>query len=172
MDRGNEKNRPFYLSLLMNDYILHNCMLDSGASSNVMTKKLMEQLNLRISRPYHNICAMDRKKIKVHGLIKGLQVHSASFLDIMIEMDIVVIDVPDAWGMLLSRKTTADLGGNLQMDLTYATIPTLNGSMFRLNRELERKYNVEDPRNPTDELVYREVEMGCYEIESNSLAFT
>jgi hypothetical protein len=58
MDRGNEKNRPFYLSLLMNDFIVHNFMLDSGASSNVMTKKVMAQLNLRISRPYHNICAI------------------------------------------------------------------------------------------------------------------
>jgi hypothetical protein len=65
----------------------------------------------------------------VHGLIKGLQVHLVAFPDIMIEMDIVAIDVPDAWGMLLSRKTTADLGGNLQMDLTYATIPTPNGAM-------------------------------------------
>jgi hypothetical protein len=45
--------------------------------------------------------------------------------------------------MLLSRKTSTDLGGKLQMDLTYATIPTPNGSMFRLNRELERKYHVE-----------------------------
>jgi hypothetical protein len=61
-----------------------------------MTKKVMEQLNLRISIPYHNICAMDRKTIKVHGLIKGLQVHLAAFPYIMIEMDIVVIDVPDA----------------------------------------------------------------------------
>jgi hypothetical protein len=113
MDRGNEKNRHFYLSLLMNDFILHNCILDSRASSNVMTKKVMEQLNLRISRPYHNICAMDSKKIQVHGLIKGLQVHLVSFPDIMIEMDIVVIDVPDAWDMFLSRKTTVDLGGNL-----------------------------------------------------------
>jgi hypothetical protein len=91
MDRGNEKNRTFYLSLLMNDFILHNCMLDSEASSNVMTKKVMERLNLRISRPYHNICAMDSKTIQVHGLIKGLQVHLVAFPDIMIEMDIVVI---------------------------------------------------------------------------------
>jgi hypothetical protein len=172
MDRENEKNRPFYLSLLMNDFILHNCMLDSRASSNVMTKKVMEQLNLRISRPYHNICAMDSKTIQVHGLIKGLQVHLAAFPDIMIEMDIVLIDVPDAWGMLLSRKTVADLGGNLQMDLTYATIPTPNGSMFRLNRELERKYHVEDPRNPKNDIVYRELEMGCYEIESTYLTST
>ena len=56
------------------------------------------------------------------------------------------------------------------MDLTYATIPIPNGSMFRLNRKLERKYHVEDPRNPTNNIVYRELEMGCYEIPSNFLA--
>jgi ribonuclease HI len=154
----------------VNNRLLHNCMLDSGASSNVMTKKVMEQLNLRISRPYHNICAMDSKMIKVHGLIKSLQAHLAVFPDIMIEMDIVVIDVPDAWGMLLSRKTTVDLGGNLQMDLTYATIPTPDGNTFKLNRELERRYHVEDPRNPKNELKYREDDLGNYAILSNFLA--
>jgi hypothetical protein len=114
---------------------------------------------------------MDRKTIKVHGLIKGLQVHLVAFPDIMIEMDILVIGVSDAWGMLLSRKTAANLGGNIQMDLAYATIPTPDGSMFKLNRELERKYHVEHPKKPINEIVYRELEMGCYEIESNSLAF-
>ena len=39
-------------------------------------------------------------------------------------MDIVVVDVPDAGGISISRKTVVDLGGNIQMDLTYATIPT------------------------------------------------
>jgi hypothetical protein len=56
---------------------------------------------------------------------------------------------------LLSRKTTKDLGGNIQMDLTYATIPTLDGAMFKLNRELKRMYHVEDPKNPINELNYK-----------------
>ena len=34
---GNEDHLPFYVSLLVNDRLLHNCMLDSRASSNVMT---------------------------------------------------------------------------------------------------------------------------------------
>lgn len=50
-------------------------MLDSGASTCVMTKRVMEQRNLRISRPYYNICAMHSKKIEVHGLIKDKKVH-------------------------------------------------------------------------------------------------
>ena len=37
----------------------------------------------------------------------------------MIHIDIVVVDVPDVWGMLLSRKFGAMLGGALEMDLTF-----------------------------------------------------
>jgi hypothetical protein len=58
------------------------------------------------------------------------------------------------------------------MDLTYATIPTPSGATFRLNRELERKYHVEDPRRKDNETVYRKVEMGCYEIESTPITST
>jgi hypothetical protein len=168
-DRKNEKNLPFYLSLLVNDKVLRNCMLDSGATSKVITKKVMEQLNLRISRPYHNICALDSQTIEVHGLIKGLQVYLASLPDIMIEMDIVVIDVPDVWGMLLNRKTTADLGGSLQMDLSYATIPTPDGGTFKLNREVYRKYHIEDPKKPQNELNWTDEGLGNYAILSNSI---
>jgi ribonuclease HI len=94
----------------------------------------MEQLTLRISRPYHNICALDSQTIEVHGLIKGLQVHLAVFPDIMFEMDIVVIDVPNVWGMLLNRKAVANLGGSLQMDLSYAT---LHGEVLKFAYRLE-----------------------------------
>ena len=66
--------------------------------------------------------------------------------------------------MLLSRKTGADLGGNIQMDLTYATIPTPEGTYIRLNRELEMKYHVEDPRNPSNELKYKTDNFGNYAI--------
>jgi ribonuclease HI len=169
LDRANQKNLPFYLSLLVNDKVLHNCMLDSGASSNVMTKKVMEQLNLRISRPYHNICALDSQTIEVFGLIKGLQVYLKAFPDISIEMDIVVIDVPYLWGMLINRKSAADLGGNIQMDLSYATLPTPSGGTFRLDREVYRKVHVEKPEAPMDELVYEEESLGNYAILSNSI---
>jgi hypothetical protein len=168
-DRKNEKNFPFYLSLLVNDKVLHNCMIDSGESSNVITKKVMEQLNLRISRPYHNICALDSQTIEVQGLIKGFQVHLAVFPDIMFEMDIVVIDVPDVWGMLLNRKEAADLGGSLQMDLSYATLPTPDGRTFKLNREVYRKYHVEDPKNPKNELKWTDEGLRNYAILSNSI---
>ena len=70
-------------------------------------------------------------------------------------MDIVVIDVLDSWGMLLSKKWALDLGGSLQMDLSYATIPMPDNNFFRLDRELEKIYHVEDPRKHNNEIIYR-----------------
>jgi ribonuclease HI len=109
---------------------------------------------------------LDSQTIELHGLIKGFQVHLAVFPDIILEMDIVVIDVPNVWGMLLNRKADADLGGSLQMDLSYATLPTPDGNTFKLNREVYRKYHVEDPKN---ELKWIDEGLGNYAILSNSI---
>ena len=51
VDPRREDHPPFYVSLLVDKLLIHNCMLDSDASSNVMTRKVMEQLNLRVTRP-------------------------------------------------------------------------------------------------------------------------
>jgi hypothetical protein len=47
--RKNGKHAPFFISLLVNEFTLHNCMLDSGASMNIMPLKVMQQLGLEIS---------------------------------------------------------------------------------------------------------------------------
>jgi hypothetical protein len=49
IDRKSGKNAPFFISLLINDFTLHNCMLDSGASTNIMPLRVMQQLGLEIS---------------------------------------------------------------------------------------------------------------------------
>ena len=74
MDSRKEDHPPFYVSLMIGDLLLHNCMLDSGSSSNVMTKKVMDQLKLRPTRPYQNICAMDYREVDVVGLIQNFPV--------------------------------------------------------------------------------------------------
>lgn len=42
---------PFYISLNVHDKISHNCLMDSGASHNVMLKVVMEELGLDITKP-------------------------------------------------------------------------------------------------------------------------
>ena len=50
-------------------------------------------------------------------------------------MDVVVADIPSKFGYLLSWSWMQRLGGTLQMDLSYATIPVFGGENKRLYRE-------------------------------------
>ena len=44
-----DNNSPyFYVSLTIHDKILHNCVLDTGASHNLMPKAVMEELGIDI----------------------------------------------------------------------------------------------------------------------------
>ena len=55
------------------------------------------------------------------------------------------------------------------MDLTYATIPTIDGTMVTLNREPERRYHIEDPKYPKNEFKYTKDGIGNYAILANFL---
>ena len=77
---------------------------------------------------------MDVREVEVVGIILNLQVKLAKYLDIYMSMDVVVIDVPDNWGMFLSRKWAATLGGYIQMDWTYATILASENTRVILHR--------------------------------------
>ena len=50
---------PFYISMLLHDFILHNCMLDFGASHNLMPLSVMKELNLQITKPYRDLYSFD-----------------------------------------------------------------------------------------------------------------
>jgi hypothetical protein len=61
---------PFYISLNIHDLILHNAILDSSASHNLMPKVVMEKLGLEVTRPYKDFHSFDSNKVKCIGLIK------------------------------------------------------------------------------------------------------
>jgi hypothetical protein len=45
----NDSSPPFYTSLNIHDKVLHNCLMDSGASHNLMPKTVMEELGLEVT---------------------------------------------------------------------------------------------------------------------------
>ena len=69
-------------------------------------------------------------------------------------MDMVVVDIPPKFGLLLSRSWGKRLGGTLQMDLSYATIPVFGGEMKRLYRENQLAYIISDGKNFVNHPIY------------------
>jgi hypothetical protein len=75
------------------------------------------------------------------GVCEDVEVFLIDFPHINILMDILVIDVPNAWGMLFPRTRSLDLGGFLSMNLTHAYVPMGDGTYKILhNREKKDKH--------------------------------
>jgi len=110
-------------------------MMDIRAELNVISLEVANKMGLNTSRPYKNVCAFESRQISTIGVIMDLQVHLAKHPDIMI---IVVLNIPTMCKMWLSREWSAKLGGTLQMDLSYATIPTPDREPVTLFREAYR----------------------------------
>ena len=144
---------PFYVSLNIHEKILHDAMLNSSASHNLMPKVVMERLGLEITKPYKELYSFDSSRVKCLGLIKDLCVNLALIPAKSLVMDIVVADIPLKYGMLLSRSWEAKLQGNLQMDMKYATIPVFNQTRI-LYKESHMKYMVSSQDRPNNTPLY------------------
>ena len=55
---------PFYISLILHDFVLHNAMFDSGASHNLMPREIMEKLGLDITRKYHDLHSFNSSRVR------------------------------------------------------------------------------------------------------------
>jgi hypothetical protein len=144
---------PFYINLNIHDLILHNTMLDSGASHNLMPKEVMEKLGLEVTRPYKYLHSFDSSKVRCIGLIKDLCITLVQIPTKSMVMDVIVADIPLKYGMLLSRYWGANLRGTLQLDMSYATIPVFR-QQRRLYRETLMKYMVSSQENPHNYPLY------------------
>jgi hypothetical protein len=69
-----DSSPPFYTSLNIHDKVLHNCLMDSGASHNIMPKTIMDEFGLEITKTYHDLYSFDSRKVKCLGVIKDLVV--------------------------------------------------------------------------------------------------
>ena len=126
---------PFYISLLVHDLLLGNCMFDLGASHNLMPLSVMKQLNLQVTKPYRDLYSFDSHKVKCLGGIKYMVVSLAQIPAKSLVMDVVVVDIPARFGMLVSRSWGAKMGGVLKLDFSYVVIPICGGEERRLYRE-------------------------------------
>jgi len=108
-----DSSPPFYTSLNIHDKVLHNCLMDSGASHNLMPKIVMEELGLEVTKNYNDLYSFDSSRVQCMGVIKDLVISLFQLPMKSVVMDIVVADVPPKFSMLLSRSWIKKLGGTL-----------------------------------------------------------
>jgi hypothetical protein len=128
--------------------------MDLGASNNLMPKTIIDELGLEVTKTYHDLYSFDSRKVKCLGVIKDLVVSLLQLPMKSVVMDIVVPDVPPKVGMLFSRSWIKRPGGNLKMDILYATIHVFGGEHIRLYREPQLAYIISDEENTTNHPIF------------------
>jgi hypothetical protein len=139
---------PFYITLQINDFLLHNLIFDPDAPRNIMTKKVMHQLGLDISYPNNNT-----QDGFTRGLIKDLVVSFHTFPDVSFKIDVIVIDTLSSWGILLCKYLVEKLGGSFQDQGSKAIIPHPEGGFFTLHKEPITGCLIEASEEPDDQLL-------------------
>jgi len=67
------------MSLKVNNKCLNNCMLDLGAGANMMSLKVMEQLGLKTTWTYMNVCGFESRAIPTHGVVENVKLCLAKY---------------------------------------------------------------------------------------------
>ena len=93
---------------------VHNCMVDSGASSNVMPLSV-QKLNAEV-KPYLKIIQLDRTNVKVIGELKNVLVRLSSNPKVHQIIDIIIVDIPEFYGLFFSREWSEKLHGYFAID--------------------------------------------------------
>ena len=113
------KPPPFYVSLIIGNNLVHNWMIDSGATSSVMPKKVADQLELKYQPLKKGVVQLDGSAVNTIGVIKDASLTLHACPNFSIPQDVYVIDLLPYFALCLSRDFTAKIGGYFSSDWSH-----------------------------------------------------
>ena len=106
-DRSNSHTPPFLLTYEIYNRNLHNCLIDSGASSNIMLTSVCSKLNIEPQKSAVHIVQLDRTKVQVLGETNSVTIRLSTDPRVVERIDIVIADIPEFYGLILSKLMLA-----------------------------------------------------------------
>jgi hypothetical protein len=103
---GERRENPFFpnfpLTFEVFNMNLHNCLVDCGASSNVMPLAICNKLGTVPLKSDKHVIQLDRTQVKVMGELKDVMIKIMTHPNFVQVIEIIVVDIPEAYGLLLS----------------------------------------------------------------------
>jgi hypothetical protein len=142
---------PFFSTFEIFNRNVHNCMVDSGASSNVMPWSVCQKINAKVQPSNLKIIQLDRTSVKVIGGLRNVLIRLSSNPKVHQVIDIIVVDIPEVYGLFLGREWSEQLHGYFVTDWSHLWLPK-NGkpNRIKVNRERYLKFTVTDLNDPNE----------------------
>lgn len=103
MEEENSDYHPFLLSFKIFDYNDHNCLVDYGAAANIMPLSIAKHINAQWSETSTRIILLDQTLVPAIGELRHMIIwlsHDSRFHQFI---NIVIVDIPEAYGLLLYK---------------------------------------------------------------------
>ena len=107
---------PFLLTFEIFNMNVSNCMVDSGASTNVMPFSVAKTLNDEIKNSEIKIIQLDSSRVQVFGELRDVLIRISANPVVHQIIDVMVVDIPEVYGLLLSRDWSKKLKGYFATD--------------------------------------------------------
>ena len=108
-----------------------------------------------------NIVQLDQSNVKVIGKLNEVLIRLASNPQVHFIIDIIVADIPEAYGLFLSRDWSNKLKGYFAIDWSHLWIPH-NGcpNKIRIDRERYMKHTVTELDDSNEPVLFTDTIMG------------
>jgi len=146
---------------------VHNCLVDSGASSNILPKSICTKLNVQSQKSIVRIVQLDRSQVEVISELNQVTIRLSSNPKVCQVIDIIVADIPEFYGLILSRDWSEKLHGYFATDWSHMWLP-YNGkpNQIKVERERHQKYIVTELEGENEPVAYNNNIIGNYSVDS------
>lgn len=100
------KSSPLYLSLIIGDRIVHNCMIDSGASSSIIPRCIADQLGMKYEPMIKHVLQLYGTLVTILGILKGIKMSLHACPNCIVTQDISIVELLPHFTICLSRDFT------------------------------------------------------------------
>jgi hypothetical protein len=114
-----------------------------------------------------HIIQLDITKVKVIRELKDVMIQIASNPKFHQVIDIIVVDIPEAYGMLLSRDWSEKLHGYFSILVPLMVTTKGNPNMIKINMEKYLKHTVTDLEAPNEPSSTKFPVLGNYSCDSD-----
>ena len=98
---------PFLLTLEILNHKVHNCLVDSGSLVNVMPLAICKKINGQPKPTDWDVTQLNKTSVKVVGDMRNILIRLSTNKKICQYLDIVVVDIPNGYGLILNRDWSA-----------------------------------------------------------------
>lgn len=117
--KGKLESPPFLLTFKIFGKNLHNFLVDFGASTSMMSLSICQTLGLTPTNYLKRLTQLDKIEVNIVGELTNIHMQLASDPRIQYYIGIQVVEIPDTYGMVLSRVWSKTLNGYMDIDFSH-----------------------------------------------------